>query len=165
MRISKMNYFSWHEFMIRLKACDCTHNFMSPISEYILLHKINEFYSQNSSLREMYNLFNGAELFLTSGPFITLFPFCNSGEHDPLTWAQEWYNETYSKKWRTTPPSLENDYVIGTTNYDGLIVFNDDHISEWDVSQNAWLYRNLTLFDWSQRVISDGILNVLEHYE
>jgi hypothetical protein len=107
--------------------------------------------------REMLQHFNGAELFVASGPMLTLFGLTTVPPLPPLEWGEDWYIDKLTPAWRASGLNRDRDWAVAMMNYGGLILFNESRgISEWDTGESRWLLENMAFGDWIEKVIADG---------
>lgn len=110
-----------------------------------------------TTLNEMLRRFNGAELFISGGPFVSFFRISAIPPLPPLEWAPEWCVDTFTRKWRAAGANRQGDWAVAMTNYGGLVLLGaDETIKEWDTGQSVWLSKNLPLGEWIETVFSEG---------
>ncbi len=156
--------FDWDAFLGRLRA--------SPPRSYLLLPPCPEeqirAVEKNlgplpTTLEAMLNRFNGAKLFISSGPFINIFGVSTNLPPSPLEWSKEWCIDTFTPTWRAAGPNRQNDWAIAMTNYGGLVLLDESEtFREWDTGQSMWLSRNLSLSEWIENVIREGEVTMSE---
>jgi hypothetical protein len=109
---------------------------------------------------------NGAELFIGgsgAGPMLTLFRISTIPSLPSLEWADDWYIDKLTPKWRERGPNRNDDWAIGMTNYGGLILFSESRgIKEWDTGETRWLLEDITFGEWIEKVIVDGEIMITE---
>jgi hypothetical protein len=147
----------WRAFVDRLhKHPSGYHQFLSPCRHDEIAAVEEKLGSLPTTLREMLEHFNGAELFIGAGPMLTLFPISTIPSRS-LEWGDDWYIDKLSRLWRERGPNRNDDWAIGMTNYGGLILFNESRgVKEWDTSETRWLLEDIPFSEWIEKVISDG---------
>jgi hypothetical protein len=147
--------YDWDAFLDRMRRYPC--KFLPPCQDDLIAAVEKNLGSLPSAIKEMLKHFNGAELFIATGPLLTVFGLSTVPLLPPLEWGEDWYIDKFTPSWRASSLSRDGDWAIGMMNYDGVILFNEHQgISEWDRGESRWLLENLTLSDWIERVISDG---------
>jgi hypothetical protein len=110
-----------------------------------------------TTLKDMLQHFNGAELFIGGLPMLTIFGATTIPPLPPLEWAEDWYIDKLTPDWRMSGSNRDKDWAIGMTSYGGLILFNESYgISEWDTGESRWVFESIVLDDWVEKVIADG---------
>ena len=109
------------------------------------------------ALVEMLKLFNGAELFVKTGPMVTIFGISANPPLPPLEWAADWYIEKFTPAWRSFGQGNQTDWAIAMMNYGGLIILNKNGTTrEWDTSQGMWGSKTWEFGDWVDDVLRNG---------
>src|SRR5262249_572409 len=130
------------------------HQFLAPCPRDRITAAETKLGTMPEVLRDMLQHFNGAELFVATGPLLTLFGVTTV---PPREWGGDWYIDKFTPSWRASGADLDDDWAIGMMNYGGLILFNQScGISEWDIGEGRWLLENTSLDDWIEKVIVDG---------
>ncbi len=108
-------------------------------------------------LRDMLRHFNGAELFESGLPLLTIFGISGVSSLSALEWAPDWHIDKFTPPWRASGPDRKDDWAIGMTNYGGLILMDaTGAISEWDTGEKRWLLRNVPLETWIEEIMREG---------
>jgi hypothetical protein len=156
--------FDWDTVCSRLRAYPPHfHQILSPCPVERIEAVENELGKLPPALREMLRRFNGAELYRSPNPFVTIFGISTTPPLPPLEWAPEWCIDTFTRKWRAAGTNRQNDWAIAMTNYGGLILLDgNESIKEWDTSQSIWLSRNLAVGEWMEKVIDEGEIVIAE---
>jgi hypothetical protein len=111
-----------------------------------------EFGELPAATREMLRHFNGGELFIDAIPLVTL---CGvSTPNVVLPSALDLGSQTST--WRRTS-GRHADWVIGFTNYGGLLVaVGPGSIREWDSAQQRWEAETITYDQLFERILAEG---------
>lgn len=150
--------FDWNAFLIRLEQYPPHSHRILPASSCEQIEEVEkEFGKLPTTLKDMMRHFNGAELFISGIPYVSIFRISAAFPLPPLEWAAEWYVDTFTRKWRAENSNRQNDWAIAMTNYGGLVLFDtDETIKEWDTSQHAWLSRNVPFEEWIENIFGEG---------
>jgi hypothetical protein len=147
----------WATFLARLHAyTQGVHAIGPPVLRTRLDAVEEELGKLPSELVDMLDHFNGAELFIWSGPMLTMFGLSEASPVSKLKWAENWYIDKFTPKWRAAGDGRESQFAIGMTNYGGLILFENGRIREWDTAQREWAPSNYELSEWLEKVLHDG---------
>lgn len=107
-------------------------------------------------LEKLLREFDGAELFISGIPFLTIFRSMNNPPLPAMEWSLEWCVDVYTKKWREINAGSK-DIAIAMTNYGGLVLLDEKgKIKEWDTSEGRWLIQNMPITEWFEKIISEG---------
>jgi hypothetical protein len=110
-----------------------------------------------NALIEMLKLFNGAELFVKSGPMVTIFCISANPPLPPFEWAEDWYVDKFTPAWRSAEQGGQTDWAIAMMNYGGLIILGQDGtVREWDTSQRTWEPKTWKFGEWVDDVLRNG---------
>jgi hypothetical protein len=105
------------------------------------------------SLRRWLEHHNGGELYLRSGPLLTLFGVSDSDSFAP---SYGWSIRTFTKEWRQRMPRA-TEWVIGIRNDGRLILLGGDgYVKEWDTNLKKWSGHPMPLSDWLTFVAKEG---------
>jgi hypothetical protein len=116
-----------------------------------------EFGKLPSTLREMLERFNGAELFLSGGPFVTLFRISSIPPLPALEWAPDWCVDSITRRWRAQGSNRAGDWAIAMTNDDGLVLLcADETVNEWDTAQCILSSKNVPFEEWMANLTDEG---------
>jgi hypothetical protein len=150
--------FDWDTFLVRLKAYPSHfHRILPPCPGERIEAVEKELGKLPTTLKEMSERFNGAELFISGSPFVSVFRISTIPPLPPLEWASEWCIDTFTRKWRAAGHNRQDDWAVAMTNYGGLVLLNKDGtVKEWDTGQSTWLSRNLPFAEWIENVMSEG---------
>jgi len=110
-------------------------------------------------LIEMLKRFNGGRLFGDTVPLFNIFGLSLPSSRADL----DWFIDRYTPAWRRSAMGQPTDWVIGITNYGGLMILGDDlHVSEWDKSQSEWINDRHPFEVWVERVMEEGAAYLAE---
>jgi hypothetical protein len=156
--------FDWDVLLVRLRAYPShLHRFLPPCPPERIEAVEKELGKLPTTLKEMLGRFNGAELFCSAGPSVTIFRISTIPPLPPLEWAPEWCIDAFTPKWRAVGSNRQRDWAIAMTNYGGLILLDGDGtIKEWDTGQSIWLVRNLPFSEWIEKEIHEGEIMIEE---
>lgn len=147
----------WTEFFRQLQTYPPeVHNLLPPCAESRIEAVQQELGRMPDVLVSMVKHFGGAELFCKCGPLISIFGLSNIPSRPPLEWASDWYIDKFTPIWRSSHNRM-GDWVIGMTNYGGLIVL-DEHgtVREWDTAQNKWSPMQRRFDEWLNCILRGG---------
>lgn len=147
----------WEKLLGRLRAYPAgVHKILPPCPDDRLETVQIQLGRMPQVLLAMLRNFNGARLFVSGGPLVSVFGISTVPLRPPLEWAPEWYIDRFTPAWRTTH-NQSSDWAVAMTNYGGLILL-DQHgmISEWDTSERAWGQKRLELSQWVEDVMREG---------
>ncbi len=134
-----------------------THRLLPPCSRERLQAVETVLGKLTEALQDMLMHFNGAELFTRDGPLATLFGISTIPPMPSLEWAPDWYIDKFTPEWRVLGPGRNREWVVGMTNYGGLILLNDEGtISEWDTSEFTWLLQGMPFGQWIESILDEG---------
>jgi hypothetical protein len=147
----------WDKFLNELKSFPSNvYNLRPPCSLSRLGEAELHFGNFPIDLSEMLKHFNGGELFIRTGPLITLFGLFQHSEKTEFAWY-DWYIDIWTPKWRLEMKRPE-DWVIGMTNYGGVVILNNELlIGEWDSNEHQFMDKWFTYIEWIEKILSDGI--------
>ena len=150
--------FNWNYFLARLRAYPSFyHKFLPPCPRERIEAVESEFGKFPQLLQEMLAHFNGAKLFIASGPLLNFFRISAIPAPPPFDWATDWCIETYTAAWRGAGSDRHGDWAFAMTNYGGLILLDaDTTVKEWDTGESRWLRKNLPFEQWIEKIISEG---------
>jgi hypothetical protein len=156
--------FNWDAFLSRLRGYPPGyHRFLAPCSRQRIKAVEGEIGPLPVVLSEMVERFNGAELFIASGPMLTVFGLSTVPPPPPLDWAEGWYIDGFTPKWRASGQNRNDDWALGMTSYGGLILYNEHKgVKEWDTGANKYNFENMSLDDWLEKVLGDGEVMMAE---
>jgi hypothetical protein len=107
-------------------------------------------------LADILRHFNGAELFVSSIAFVTIFGISTIPPLPPAEWAPEWTIDQYTPRWRSSS-DRQGDWPFAIMNYGGLILLRPDGtVKEWDRSQRKWSVTTFTFDEWLQYILREG---------
>ena len=147
----------WEMFLSRLEKYPVgTHRILPPCPEDRIQTVQAEYGQMPSELVSMLRHFNGAELFIKTGPLISIFRVSTIQPLPPLVWAPEWQIENFTSRWRSCG-SGRNEWAIAMMNYGGLILLDSaGNTKEWDTAERNWIGQNLTLDDRIEDLLTQG---------
>jgi hypothetical protein len=150
--------FDWDAFLVRLRAHSFHfHRFLPPCPGERIEAVETEFGKLPPTLAEMLKRFNGAELFIAGIPLVSFFRISTIPPLPPLEWAPEWCIDNFTAQWRSAGSNRQDDWAIAMTNYGGLILLDaDGTVKEWDTGESRWLFKNVPLQEWMERMMSEG---------
>jgi hypothetical protein len=147
---------NWTAFQERLETFpQGSHMTRPPISVKRLNEVQKRFENLPGPLLAMVKHFNGAELFARGMPMLTLFGLTEDPPLDEMEWAEDWYIDVFTPKWRGAEEDRESQFVFGMTNYGGVIIYDEEIVKEWDTAQRTWL-PEYEFEDWLEKVLQDG---------
>jgi hypothetical protein len=148
----------WDAFLARLRAYPPhSHRILPPCAAELIEAVEGELGKLPTGLKSMLGHFNGAELFISGGPYVTFFRISAMPPLPALEWAQDWCIDSFTRKWRAADANRQCDWAIAMTNYGGLTLLDGDGtIKEWDTSVDIWLTKNLPFAEWLEKVTMDG---------
>jgi SMI1 / KNR4 family (SUKH-1) len=147
----------WEQVLNRLRAHPPRiHNILPPCSEDRIEAVQRELGKLPDILIDMLKHFNGAELFIRGGPYVSIFGISTVPPLPPLEWAPDWYIDKFTPGWRSSW-NEQSVWVIAVMSYGGVIVLEPDGtIKEWDSSERKWGPGKPSLGDWVEAVMSEG---------
>jgi hypothetical protein len=150
--------FNWDAFLTRLQAYPRhVHRILPPCPEDRIRFAEKELGKLPTTLEAMLKRFNGARLFIKTGPAVSLFGIATVPPLPPLEWAPDWYIEKLTPAWRAAGSNRQGDWAIAMTNYGGLILLDEtETIKEWDTGQCTWLIENMAFGEWIEKEIAEG---------
>jgi hypothetical protein len=156
--------FDWDALLVRLRTYPPnTHRTLPPCPRERIEALERELGKLPTTLKEMFAHFNGAELFIFGSPLVSVFPVSTVPQIPPLDWAQDWYIDIFTRKWRARGSNRQGDWAIAMTNYGGLVLLSADNtVKEWDTGQSVWLSKNVPVGDWIERVVGEGETMIAE---
>jgi len=156
--------FDWDTLADRLRTYPPSyHQFLAPCPHHRITAVEEEIGHMPVVLRQMLEHFNGAKLFIATGPMLRVFGLSTIPPLPPLEWGEDWYIDKFTPKWRASGPNRNGDWAIGMTNYGGLLLFSESRgIKEWDTGESRWLFADMPFDEWIEKVIKDGEVMMAE---
>ena len=115
-----------------------------------------------SDLLAMLRCFNGAKLFIKSGPLVSIFGVSSVPDMPPLGWAPDWNIDKFTPKWRSAG-SGRDEFVIAMMNYGVLVLLDQNgNVKEWETSSCEWSKRILTFQQWMEWLLHEGAVYMSE---
>lgn len=147
----------WSRVMERLGSyAPGVHNILRPCEQGRIEAVEQELGKLPEPLIAMLRHFNGAELFISALPLVTVFGISPIRTIPALEWAPDWYIDKLSVQWRSSH-NRPRDWTIAMTNYGGLIVLGDDGmLREWDTGQAKWSPRKAGFAEWIEEILREG---------
>jgi len=107
-------------------------------------------------LTRMLRHFNGAQLFCTGLPLVSIFGLSVAMPDKPMEWCKEWSIDKFTPKWRAFPLS-NHEWAFAMNNYGGLLVVDlVGMTAEWDTSERRWLGHKMSFEDRFEQLIQEG---------
>ncbi len=147
----------WTEFLNRLHAYppDIV-TIRPPCSPVRVVTVEKEFEELPRALIDLVCCFNGAKLFRHCGALLRIFGISEDQPLSKFEWAEDWYIDKFTPKWRAAGAGRDSQFAIGMKNYGGVILFENGLIKEWDTAQREWSSSSYKLDDWLEIVLRDG---------
>jgi hypothetical protein len=147
----------WQAFLDRLAAHQRgTHHLLPPCPEERTQALEKELGRLPGGLVAMLRHFNGADLFVKTGPLASLFGVSLIPPLPPSAWAPDWYIDVFVRKWRAAGRNKDL-WPIGMMNYGVLVLIDANCVTrEWDVGRAAWSERRLDLAAWLEALLDEG---------
>jgi hypothetical protein len=154
----------WNAFVARLQVNPAyVHHFLPPGTDEQIESTEETLGNLPSTLKEMLQTFNGAELFLFPSPFLSVFRNSNRPPLPPLEWSPDWCVDAFPPRWRAAGPDRHGDWAFAMTNYGGLMILDENNaVSEWDTGQAEWLSTHVPITEWIERMIAAAELAIAE---
>lgn len=148
---------SWDDFLLELKKHPGhTYSLLDRSSESRISEAERDMGKLPSPVRGMLEHFNGAELFISSGPSLTLFGLSTSPLPSEFEWAPTWYIDFMTPEWRANGERADQ-WAIGMTNYGGLLIVDaGGEFGEWDTNEGSWISRKVPFEMWLRATLRDG---------
>jgi hypothetical protein len=156
--------FDWDAFLVRLGAYPPDwHRLLPPCPSERVREAEKQCGKLPVTLKEMFTRFNGAQLFCSPNPCVSIFRISTSPPPPPFEWAPEWCIDAFTPKWRASGSDRERDWAIAMTNYGGLILLDQDGtIKEWDTAVSTWLVNKVPFSKWIEKQIKEGEIVMAE---
>jgi hypothetical protein len=150
----------WNAFWDRISSSlPGTHSVKPPAPASRLQDIQRELGEFPEELLEMLAYCNGAELFISAIPLVTLFGISPLVPVPTLQWASDWYVDRFTPAWRGHS-GCAADWAIAMTSYGALVVLRDgDGLREWDCNERRWLGPQRPIGDWLSAILHDGGLS------
>jgi hypothetical protein len=155
----------WDQFMHELlQFPKGTHDLRPPCPPERIMEEEQRLGRLPSDLRAMLQRFNGGELFIDGGPFVTLFGLFDANDPPDFDWGI-YYIDRSTPTWRTKM-NRPMDWVIAATCYGGRIVLGPDPlVRQWDSATDAWDEfedARYTYEEWISKLLTDGATYLVE---
>jgi len=151
---------NWADVLRKLLAFPPdTHRLRPPCSEGRLEIAEQQLGTLPTELVDLLKHLNGARLFDTGagGEMVALFGLSEVPPLPPMEWAEDWYIDIFTPKWRAAGANRQLDWVIAMMNYGGLIVLDGQGtVREWDTSQQIWDPNTCSFDQWIQDILREG---------
>ena len=152
-----MMQIDWDSVLTRLRSYPRgTHNILPPCDTERITVVEPLLGRLPGPLVNMLHHFNGAELFIKSGPFVTVFGISPIVPVSELEWCRDWYIDVMAPEWRAAGGPA-NSLPIAVRNYGGLQILDEDsNVREWDTAIGAWSPGTLNMATWIEVILKDG---------
>src|SRR6266446_1048383 len=147
----------WASVIGRLRAYPAgTHRILPPCADRRLQEVQTKLGRMPTALVEMLRHFNCAELFIKTGPLVSIFGVSTIPPLSPHEWATDWYIDKFTPAWRAS--GLDSGgWPIAMMNYGGLILLDSNCTTkEWDTAQKAWSATELSFNAWVEALFREG---------
>lgn len=132
------------------------HRLLPPCPEHRMLDVQRHLGKMPRVLVEMLAHFDGAELFLKNGPFVTIFGISPETPLDPFEWAPDWYIDKFTPSWRSGH-KVEDEWAVAMTNYGSLTIVDSNGLVRcWDTAQNTWDAKRRPFEEWMEATLREG---------
>ncbi len=154
---------NWDHFLGRLgEYPEGTHRILPPCPNERIQAVQNQFGPMPNDLLDMLRHFNGAKLFIKTGPLVSVFGITTVPSLSPLVWAPEWHIDRFTARWRSSGHS-HDEWPIAMMNYGVLIVLGSQGMTkEWDTGQRSWGGKELGLNERITELLREGELYLSE---
>ena len=148
----------WQNVLMRLKSYPAeVHRFLPPVSEGRLAAAAELLGPMPDALAHMLRHFNGAELFLSNGPLVSIFGLSTDPPLPPFQWAPDWHIDKFTPVWRHADSHRRDEWAIAMMNYGGLIILSEDGaIREWDTRRQVSESTRWGFAEWIEEVLCEG---------
>jgi len=150
--------FDWSNLVERLTTQSAVlHRFQPPCSLDTIRDVQQQLGALPHVLKDMLTRFNGALLFDTGLPMITLFRASKQPPLRVLEWAPDWCIDVMTPKWRAGGATRKEDWAFGMTSYGGLLILDGrGRVKEWDTAEGAWLIKSMAFDKWIAKILKEG---------
>lgn len=156
----------WNDMFARLRLAPHGQHQIYPAANLGQIEQLeNRLGSLTKNLRSMLAEVNGAELFISGLPLVTLFPVTATADLQKIGWPKDWYIDEMTAWWRGNGHTdRSTDWALGIMNYGGLILQErPDEFSEWDTAHAGWIQRHVSMSDWIDSVLTQGKAAIKKH--
>jgi hypothetical protein len=156
--------FDWDALIVRLDEYPSgMHRLLPPCTNKRIQAVEQQLGRFPQVLVEMLQRFNGGKLFGCPNAHTRLFGISTDLPLPPMEWAEDYYIDKLTPKWRAARPDRRCDWAIGVTGFGGLILLSDDEkVSEWDTLDAVWLQNDIPFTDWLRNEMREGDITLAE---
>lgn len=129
------------------------HRMMPPRDSLEITRVEAELGSLPQEMKEVLRICNGGELFIFSGPQVTLFGIRH--EVDKFIWYPGYFIEPATRDWRAKHGRID-EWAFAMTSYGGLIVVTSERVFEFDCGSEIGSWS--TVSEWLDHVVAEAAI-------